>query len=205
MNTEALSELLDEAAAFVFDGPQGAERLAPLLERWNEQVGLVREDDAERELLQAMRTDWALCDVPVAGGRPWLALVLDGALGPVPDRWRSLARNHVGLFEVFPGKVSWFRDLRAGLCVPVLDALPLQPEDDGPAAVWEARVVLEDGTATLARAPLAYPMEMHPRFVTLSEARFGAATPKLRWPALRRGWLQFSRARRADPSILFRL
>lgn len=89
--------------------------------------------------------------------------------------------------------------------MPVLDPLPLQPEERGPAALWEARVVLDDGTATLARPPLAYPMEMHPRFVTLSGTRFGAATPKLQWPALRRGWLQFSRARRADPNILFRL
>ena len=155
MNTESLAELLDEVAAFVFDGEAGAARLAPLLDRWNEEVGQIREDDAQRELLQAMRTDWALCDVPTHGGRPWLAAALEGALGPVPDRWRVLARNHVGLFEIFPGKVSWFRDLRAGLCVPVLDPLPLQPEEAGPAALWEARVVLDDGTAVLARAPLA--------------------------------------------------
>lgn len=205
LSTETLGELLDEAAAHVFGGDAGAQRLAPLLEQWEDEVGWIREDDQQRELLQAMRTDWALCDAPVADGRPWLAAALDGALGPVPDRWRILARNHVGLFEVFPGKVSWLRDLRGGLCVPVLDPVPLQPEDDGPAAVWEARVVVDAGTATLARAPLGYPMQMLGRFVTLSESRFGAATPALQWPALRRGWLQFSRARRADPRILFRM
>ena len=98
MSTETLSELLDEVAAHVFDGEAGAARLAPLLEQWTDEVGQVREDDSHRELLQAMRTDWALCDAPVDRGRPWLSLALDGALGPVPDRWRTLARNHVGLF-----------------------------------------------------------------------------------------------------------
>lgn len=205
MNTAQLGELLDDAAAFVFDGDEGARRLAPLLERWNDEIGTIREDDSQRELLQAMRTDWALCDAPAVGERPWLAVVLEGALGPVPDAWRVLARNHVGLFEVFPGRVSWLRDLRAGLCVPVLDALPLVPEPDGPAAVWEARVVLDGGTATLARAPLAYPFELLPTLLERSETRFGAPAPKLKWTALRRGWLQFSRARRADPSILFHL
>lgn len=200
-----LGEQLDEAAAAVFGGAAGARRLAPLLARWDEEVGTIREDDQDRELLQAMRTDWALCDVPAVGERPWLALLLEGALGPVPDAWRVLARNHIGLFEVFPGKVSWLRDLRGGLCVPVLDALPLVAEPQGPAAVWEARVVLTDGTATLARGPLGYPFELLPTFVRLSEARFGAPAPKLRWTALRRGWLQFSRARRADPRNLFHL
>jgi hypothetical protein len=201
----SFGELLDEAAAFVFGDEAGAKRLAPLLEQWADEVGTIREDDQQRELLQAIRTDWALCDAPVADGRPWLHAVLAGDLGPAPDAWRVLARNHVGLFEVFPGAVSWFRDLRGGLCVPVLDPLPLVPEERGPAALWEARVVLVDGTATLARAPLGYPMELRPTVQKLSESRFGAAEPKLAWAALRRGWLQFSRARRADPRILFRL
>ncbi|MGH1343226.1 MAG: hypothetical protein ACRBN8_16830 [Nannocystales bacterium] len=200
-----LEELLDEAAARVFGGPAGPERLAPLLARWGEEVGTIREDDQDRELLQAMRTDWALCDAPAVGERPWLAILLEGGLGPVPDRWRVLSRSHIGLFEVFPGKVSWLRDLRGGLCVPVLDPLPLVPEASGPAAVWEARVVLAGGTATLARGPLGYPFELLPTFVKLSQARFGAPEPKLRWAALRRGWLQFSRARRADARNLFRL
>ncbi len=200
-----LAEQLDEAATRVFGGVSGARRLAPLLARWDEEIGTVREDDQDRELLQAMRTDWALCDAAAVGERPWLALLLEGAMGPVPDAWRVLARNHIGLFEVFPGKVSWLRDLRGGLCVPVLDPLPLLAETSGPAAVWEARVVLLDGTATLARGPLGYPLELLPTFVPLSEARFGGSQPKLRWPALRRGWLQFSRARRADPRNLFRL
>ncbi|MEM6290281.1 MAG: hypothetical protein AAGA54_03420 [Myxococcota bacterium] len=199
------SGLLDEAAARVFDGEAGRARLAPLLERWDDEVGAIREDDALRELLQAVRTDWALCDVPRRDGRPWLHHLLEGAFGTIPDRWRPLARNHVGLFEVFPGAVSWLRDLRAGLSVPVLDALPQPPEPDGPAAIWEARVILSEGTAVLARPPLAYPMQMHPTFVAKSEARFGAAQPKLPWAALRRGWLHVSRARRADPRTLFRL
>lgn len=201
----AYGDLLDAVAGFVFDGDAGRLRLAPLLERWDDEVGTIREDDHQRELLQAIRTDWALCDVPVRDGLPWLHHVLGGELGPVPDAWRVLARNHVGLFEVFPGKVSWFRDLRGGLCVPVLDPLPLVPEESGPAAVWEARVVLVEGTAVLARAPLGYPFEMLPLMRQRSAARFGAARPKLRWSALRRGWLQFSRARRADPHTLFHL
>ncbi len=200
-----LGALLDEVASFVFAGEQGAARLAPLLEAWAEEVGTIREDDEQRELLQAMRADWALCDVPTDDGRPWLARALDGEFGPVADPWRVLARNHVGLFEVFPGKVSWLRDLRAGLSAPVLDPLPLLPEVSGPAALWEVRVVLLEGTAVLARAPLAYPMEILEQVLQRSRTRFGSVAPKLRWTALRRGWLQNSRARRADPRIMFRL
>lgn len=200
-----LSGMLDEAAAWAFgDGP-GLERLQSSLDRWDEEVGHVREDDALRELLQAVRSDWALCDVLSEDGRPWISRLVAGDLGAVPDAWSALLRNHVGLFEVYPGKVSWLRDLRGGLCVPVLDPLPLPAEPDGPAALWEVRVVLRDGAAQLARPPLSYPMELLEDFRSRSRSRFGAAQPKLRWPALRRGWLQYSRARRADPRVLFRL
>ncbi len=205
VSVEVLGSMLDEVASFVFEGAAGAARLAPLLERWNDEVGTIREDDEQRELLQAIRTDWALCDAATGDGRPWLHRALEGELGPIADPWRVLRRHHVGLFEVFPGKVSWLRDLRGGLCVPVLEPVPLHSEPSGPAALWEVRVVLVEGTAVLARAPLAYPMEILGVVLERSRARFGSASPKLRWPALRRGWLHNSRARRADPRVLFRL
>ncbi len=202
----AWAELLDGAATLVFGDARGRARLEPLLERWNTAVGAVREDDGQRELLQAVRTDWALCDAVGEDGRSWLARLVDGELDlPVRPELAALRRSHVGLFEVFPGKVSWLRDLRAGLCVPVLDPLSTPAEPHGPAAVWEVRVVVEEGVAQLCRPPLPYPMALLSKLRERSRARFEDADRRLRWETLRRGWLQYSRARRADPQLLFRI
>src|SRR3712207_8055393 len=48
--------------------------------------------------------------------------------------------------------VPWMRDCVGGLCVPLADAVRLEPVADGePAALWEARVAIVDGRAHLCR------------------------------------------------------
>lgn len=204
--------LLDEAATAVFGGPRGARRIAPLLERWNADGLKFHEGDPTPALLHTLRTDWALCDASIENddGETYLERLLRGRIDgvePMP-RWARLRAQHLGLFEVWPGTSAWLRDLRCGLCIaledpPFCDA----PDDEGPTALWEVRVLLRDGRAQLCSAPLPYPLGILDRLHAHARQRLETLgeTPPVSWRLLRRGWLAASRAPRADPGTLFRI
>ena len=103
---------LDRLAERVFSGPEGPARAAPLLARWDAQVGGLGAGDVDHPLLQAARVDWALCDAEVGGpGESWAWRAAHGCVpGVEPDAAvQALARSQVGLFEVWPGKPAVLR------------------------------------------------------------------------------------------------
>lgn len=208
----ALGDALDELAAAVFDGEPGHHRLAPLLARWDDEAAPLRDEDPDYARWQIIRTDWALCDAlahDAAGpGDTWLRRLVRGRVpgfvpGPVHE---VIAGSWVGLFEAWPGREPWLRDCIGGACLALADAVRLEPTgDDGPAALWEARVVVEGGRARLCRDPLPYPLEVWQTVRERQLRRFapGGRTPSL--PLLRRARLRWRRAERADASVMFRL
>lgn len=211
-NVLSARALLDEAATAVFGGDKGAERIAPLLERWNGDGLKFHEGDPTPSLLHTMRTDWALCDaVPDDGdGETYLEQLLGGRVDGIEphEDWTLLRAQHLGLFEVWSGPVAWLRDLRCGLCFALEDPPFCEATgDEGPAGLWEVRALLVDGRAQLCSAPLSYPLSILDRLHDHSRARFETpgASPPISWRALRRGWLAAARAPRADPGTLFRL
>jgi hypothetical protein len=201
-----LAEALDEIAGVVFGGEAGRRRLEPSLKDWEEEVGTIREDDMESELLHAVRTDWALADVPIDGGASWLRRLHRGEIDGWRDEWSPLLGSHVGLFEVWPGSRAWLRDVRCGLSLVLEDAVRVEPlPQGGPGALWEVRIVVQDGHARMCRRPLAYPIELLPELHEANRRRFvrgGQPVPLMR---LRRHRLQFHRAPRAEPAAVFRI
>lgn len=201
----ALADALDDAASRVFDSAAGRERLAPLLQRWEDEVGTIREDDHESELLHAVRTDWALLD---ASAPSWLRRALAKELDRVKPRasWRVLLGSHVGLFEVWPGPRAWLRDVRCGLSLELDDPVRVEPlPAGGPGALWEVRIVVHEGRARMCRRPLAYPIELLPDLHEANRRRFGRGGEPVPLLRLRRHWLQFHRAPRAEPAAVFRI
>lgn len=155
-------EGLDRLAAAVFGGagPAGPARLAPLIERFDEEVGKLAVDDEDFELLSVGRMDWALCDVsslgvPVASraGRArdsWAWRAVHGELPGYPQlagrpELRAAACSITGLFEVFPGEPTWVRDRLSGVVLRVRESVGPWPRGgsgaEGPAALWELRLV----------------------------------------------------------------
>src|SRR5690606_6701848 len=188
-----LGDALDELAAAVFDGHGGHHRLAPLLTHWDDEAAPLRDEDPDYARWQIIRTDWALCDAlahDAAGpGDTWLRRLLRGRVpGFTPDeRHLAIGGSWVGLFEVWAGRVPWLRDCIGGVCLALADPVRLLPTgDDGPAALWEVRVVVQDGRARLCRAPLAYPLEILQTVRDRQLRRFapGGRAPSL--PLLRR-------------------
>ena len=123
---------LDRLAEGVFSGPDGPGRAAPLLARWDAQVGRLGAGDVDYTLLQAARVDWALCDAEAPGGGPgesWAWRAAHGCVAGVePDAAvQALARSQVGLFEVWPGKPAVLRGRIRGLCLRIDD--PALAED----------------------------------------------------------------------------
>src|SRR5690349_8757284 len=57
----AAGEALDRLAAAVFAGERGRARVAPLLARFDAEVGVLDPEDPDFDLLQVSRMDWALC------------------------------------------------------------------------------------------------------------------------------------------------
>ena len=200
-----LADALDDLASAVFGGPQGEARLQPLLARWEQEVGRIQEDDEQREVLHAARMDWALCDADPDA--PWLQRVLSDSVPDVPpqDRWRVLSGTHVGLFEVWPGPDAWLRDVRCGLSVRLADPVRIEPlPEGGPAALWEVRIAIVDGAAQMCRPPLAYPLGVLDALHDHNRARFETGVAPVSLLRLRRYWLQFQRAPRAEPAAIFR-
>lgn len=201
-------EALDDIASVVFGGDAGMQRLDPLLRQWDEEVGAIQQGDVEPELLHAVRTDWALVDAPIDGGASWLRRASRGEVPDLQwrDAWTPLLGSHVGLFEVWPGSRAWLRDVRCGLSLVLEDPVRVEPlPHGGPGALWEVRIVVEGGRARMCRRPLAYPIELLPDLHEATRRRFvagGGPIPLLR---LRRQWLQFHRAPRADPVAVFRI
>jgi hypothetical protein len=202
-------EALDALAAAVFSGPEGRARAAPLLARFDEEVGALGPEDPDFELLQVSRMDWALCDVPAtpsaAPGDTWAWRAIHGRIPGVakqdaPSR-AAAARAIVGLFEVYPGEPTWVRDRVSGLVLRLFD--PVGPfaldEPERPAALWELRLVPdESGGFFIARVPIDYPLELLDTLEDSFARRFEAEP----WPSLqdlRRARLRYLRAEGRTP------
>jgi hypothetical protein len=203
---------LDALGAAVFDGAAGAARLAPLLARFDAEVGVLGSDDPDFELIALARMDWALCDVPAGGsevggipGDTWAWRVLHGRVPgvrcePTPLR-AAAARSFCGLFEVFPGEPTWVRDRVSGVVVRLFDGVgPFpQAEPAHPAALWELRLVPDpSGGCFVARPPIDYPIALLDALEAEFPRRF-AAPP---WPSLqdlRRARLRYLRAGKRTP------
>ncbi|MEX1366807.1 MAG: hypothetical protein AB1Z98_27015 [Nannocystaceae bacterium] len=205
-------EALDELAAAVFDGDAGQHRLAPLWARWDDEAAPLRDQDPDYAQWQMIRNDWALCDAlthDAAGpGDTWARRAAAGRLpGWAPRELDvALAASFAGLFEVWAGKVAWLRDCVGGMCLALADPVHLEPVDeDGPVALWEARVVVEQGTARLCRPPLSYPLEVLGTVRERSLRRFAAAGRPPLLSTLRRARLRWRRAERADARVMFQL
>jgi hypothetical protein len=199
-------DALDEIASRVFGGAEGQARLQPLLSQWEDEVGRIHDDDEQHEVLQAVRTDWALCDANP--GDTWLRRVMRGAVPGVPphDAWHPLLGGHVGLFEVWPGQQAWLRDVRSGLSVRLSDPVRVVPlPEGGPGALWEVRIVIVDGAARMCRPPLSYPLGVLDQLHDENRARFDHGGEPVSLLRLRRYWLQWARAPRAEAAAVFRL
>lgn len=226
--------VLDALAAGVFGSPAGQRRLAPLLARWDDHVGPLREEDPEHPTWQAMRTDWALCDAAIDGpGDTWAWRVVTGRLdldpvqtlsevlaedAPQPEHDRAAvhaaaalghaARSIAGLWLVHPGRRPWMCDALSGIGLELGSPMRLDapPHRSGDAiALWDARVVVAGGVAQLCRPPVAYPLDVvkEVRRVGLSRLSSGATSRHEVLMALRRRWLHWARAPRADARLLF--
>lgn len=203
------SAALDALAAAVFDGVAGRARLAPLLARFDAEVGALASDDEDFDLLQLTRMDWALCDVPAEPdaqpGDSWAWRVLYGrvpgaACEATPMR-NAAARSLTGLFEVFPGEPTWVRDRISGVVLRLFDGVGPFPHADPerPAALWELRLVPDlSGGCFVARPPLDYPVEL----LDALERELGRRFVTPRWPSmqdLRRARLRYLRAGKRTP------
>lgn len=218
--------ILDALAATVFGSAAGQRRLAPLLARWDEHVGPLREEDPEHATWQAMRTDWALCDAAIEGpGDTWAWRMVTGRLDldcvetladVLPGQADVLgtatlghaARSIAGLWLVHPGRRPWLCDALSGIGLELgspmrLDAPPHRAGDA--IALWDARVVVAGGVAHLCRPPVAYPLEVvdEVRRAGLSRLSSGTTSRHAVLMALRRRWLHWARAPRADARLLF--
>ena len=201
---------LDRLAEGVFSGPDGPGRAAPLLARWDAQVGRLGAGDVDYTLLQAARVDWALCDAEAPGGGPgesWAWRAAHGCVAGVePDAAvQALARSQVGLFEVWPGKPAVLRGRIRGLCLRIDDPALAAPlgERGRIAALWELRIVFTRSGARLCRPPIAYPLEILPRLTRAHEQHWRDPQRGLDLMQLRRMRLQWTRARRPDARVAF--
>lgn len=201
---------LDALAEAVFGGDEGLARLHPLLRRWDDEVGPLREDDDQYPLWQAMRADWVLCDAAIVGGDgpgdTWARRAAIGAVpGVEPDpRWHAIATTFVGLFEVWPSRPAFLRDRVRGVSLPLGDDIELDPPTEkGPVALWEARITVVEGAAHLCRRPMPYPLSILPMLELAHALRFASPPTMLSWSKLRRSWLTFHRAPRAAAEAVF--
>lgn len=196
---------LDDLGELVFGGPPGAARAAPLLARFDAEVGLYAGLDDGYLVLQAARVDWALCEAQVGGpGETW---AWRAATGQVPEIRptpviEALARSQVGLFEVWPGTPLLLRDRLRGLCVHVHEPAPWLGEGRRLAALWEARVVILPEGARLCRPPIEYPLAIAPLLQRAHERHW--RTPgALELQRLRRARREWSRDRKGEARAHF--
>lgn len=209
----AAGEALDRLAAAVFSGAEGRARAAPLLERFDAEVGVLAPDEPDFELLQISRMDWALCDVPATrdavAGDTWAWRAIHGRVPGLPafdtsypgSSVAAAARAVVGLFEVYPGEPTWVRDRLSGLVLRLSDSVGPFPvlEPERPAALWELRLVPDGGGGFfIARAPIDYP----PELLDTLEHEFARLFVRTPWPALqdlRRARLRYLCAGKRTP------
>lgn len=201
-----IADSLDDVAAAIFGGDEGATRLEPLLRRWREDVGELRAEDPQTGLMIATRLDWALIEAPApddAFGRSWCALAASGLVpGIDPSLAADCARTHVGLFEVWPAyRCAWLRDRIGGLCVRLDETLALPPEPHGPTALWEVRILVEGGLARLCRPALDYPRQL---VELLPDLNVPGRDRAEYWSRLRRGRLKHARTPKLDLRLAFR-
>jgi hypothetical protein len=206
----AAGEALDLLAAAAFSGAPGRARVAPLLDRFDREVGVLGPEDPDFELLQVTRMDWALCDVPATAdavaGDTWAWRTSRGQLGapssfePTPLR-TAAARSIVGLFEIYPGSPTWVRDRISGVVLRLLDGVGpfVRDAPERPAGLWELRLVPDQvGGFHVARVPIDYPLELLDTLEHEFPRRFEAAP----WPGLqdlRRARLRYLRAGKRTP------
>jgi len=201
-STPPAGELLDHVADAVVR-TVGPEAFEPLGRVFDDTVGRPREDDEDFALLQAIRSDWVICEASISGvpGDSWAWRAARGEITGAggPDAL-AVAASVTGLFEIWPGRITWVRDRLRGLCLPLVDP----PEGIEPArqasALWELRLLpAHDGQdgVRLGRRPLEYPLSL----LTLLEASHGD-----RWTdrgldlmQLRKARLAWVRARRIGP------
>jgi hypothetical protein len=209
----AAGEALDRLAAAVFSGTLGRACVAPLLARFDAEVGVLDPEDPDFDLLQVSRMDWALCDVPATpdavAGDTWAWRAIHARASNLPNFDASYpgssvaaaARAVVGLFEVYPGEPTWVRDRISGLVVRLLDSVGPFPvsEPERPAALWELRLVPDDsGGFFVARAPIDYQLEL----LDALEHDFARLFSPSPWPSLqdlRRARLRYLRAGKRTP------
>ncbi|HET6583838.1 MAG TPA: hypothetical protein VFG69_10325, partial [Nannocystaceae bacterium] len=131
------------------------------------------------------------------------ALAASGLVpGVDPTIAARCARTHVGLFEVWPAyRCAWLRDRVGGLCVRLDETLVLPRESHGPTALWEVRILVENGLASLCRPALDYPLRLVELLPDLDvPGRDRAAY----WSRLRRGRLEHARTPKLDLRMAFR-
>ncbi|MFV8754070.1 hypothetical protein ACNOYE_26290 [Nannocystaceae bacterium ST9] len=216
-------DVLDALAAEVFSGVRGRARLAPLIERFDVEVGKLDQDDPDFEQLQLVRMDWALCDATIPGAKPgdtWAWRAIHGDVhadmhadvhadmhgerpGTPAPSWSAAARSIAGLFEVFPGEPAWVRDRLSGVVLRLFDSIgpwPHAPVDES-AALWELRLVPDDaGGFRIARPPIDYPDDLLRLLERELPKRFGVPA----WPTLqdvRRARLRHRRVGGRTPLI----
>ncbi len=200
-----LAAALDLLATDVF-GDDNLNRLQPLLQRWDDEVGALRAEDRHTALMIATRLDWALVDASVPNdpqGRSWCARAASGEIEGVDAAIAARClRTHVGLFEVWPAhRCAWLRDRVAGVCVRLVDPIVLPPASRGPAALWEVRVEIEGGVARLCRAALDYPLAL----VDMLPEPSGPGRDRTDvWARLRRGRLKHARTPKLDVRLAFK-
>lgn len=204
MIDRALDDAFDRWASALFGGDDGIARLQPALAIWEREVGAVRGEDPELEVLHAVRADWALCDARVPEDpRPWC--VRDEAAGVLDEATRDAVRSSwVGLFEVWPqpgGRGAWLRDRLGGACAGLVGPVDIAIAARGPSALWELRVVVQGGGFVACRRPLAYPLAVCELLEEGRAPRPGAPARLLQ--ALRRARLWHLRAPRVDPRPVF--
>jgi len=192
--------------------------MAPLLSRWEQEAGPLREEDPEHATMQALRVDWALCDAAV--DHPGDTWAWRAAAGAIPGVQRTaamgaVARSISGLWRVTPGRRPWLSDCLSGVGVELASPIRLPSAGREP-LLWDARVVIMDGAAELCRPPLTYPGVVfseirrrglqrlgRPHGDTPDGAHADAASRHSVLMQLRRKWLHCARAPRADPLLLF--
>lgn len=212
LDASSAGEALDALAGEVFGGAAGQARLAPLLERFEREVGKIDELDPDFAQLQLVRMDWALCDATIPGAPPGETWAFRAAQGHASAMRRAAARSIVGVFEVFPGgpsQAAWVRDRLLGVVVRVLDGLGPWPgaAPDRAVALWELRLLPDDaGGFRLARPPLDYSLDVLALLEHELPRRFAAP----RWPSLqtlRRARLHHRRGEGRTPitKLLMRL
>jgi hypothetical protein len=188
---------LDSLGSRVFAPDRVVNRLTPLLEIYDALVGRCEPHHPEWEVLQSRRVDWALCEAllppPFRPGETWANLAVSGQLADVDidgERDIAAARSMCGLFEVWPGREIWAREISRGYWIHLAGT---NVESEGAesclAEIWDLQVIPVAQAFELARPALVYPAalarsigEAGPHL--LRELSFGplsARSLRLRW------------------------